>query len=75
MDKNTTLYTVDANGTVYYTTYYNLKSFGYGPGHVTSVTVDHNGSNYYGQAVNRMINKISDSIFLVAMEPEPVLMQ
>ena len=40
---------VDANGTVYYTTYYNLKSFGYGPGHVTSVTVDHNGSNYYGQ--------------------------
>jgi len=44
--------TVDANGTVYYTTYYNLESIGYGPGRVASVTVDHNGSNYYGQHGN-----------------------
>ena len=46
---------MDANGTVYYSTYYNLESIGYGPGRVASVTVDHNGSNYYGQASMGMI--------------------
>ena len=38
---------MDADGTVFYSTYHYLKSFGYGPGRVASVTVDHNGSNYY----------------------------
>ena len=35
--------------TVYFSTRIIYKSIGYGPGRVASVTVDHNGSNYYGQ--------------------------
>ena len=32
IDQDSHVYTVDANGTVFYSNYYNLKSFGYGPG-------------------------------------------
>ena len=41
--------TLGADGTVFYSNYHYIKSFGYGPGRVASVTVDHNGSNYYGR--------------------------
>ena len=40
--------TLGADGTVFYSNYHYIKSFGYGPGRVVSVTVDHNGSNYIG---------------------------